>query len=180
MRDLLDIMPDKSHNKSVYFILPLLGLSKFSFGDGDNFINSYVSYNGKIIAIIIDPTKAEFIDHPNYCTDFTVPDTGYTAIVFTIPTKFEEDLSIFLDGKYSKLSIDAKTMIRTHSGLPYRNTVPGTTNVNTHKLLLVLDKHPNLKLWLENTMEIKIEEDQELLEKPHYDKEFMDIDTVDV
>lgn len=175
----LHIMPDSSHNKSVYYILPLIGLSKFSFGGGDNFVNSYVSYNGKVIAVIKEKELAlEFIEHAFYCTDFHVPDTEYTAIVFTIPKEFEEDLSLFLEGKYSKMSEASKSMILKYSGLPYRNTVPGSPAVVTHKLLMVLDKNNSLKTWMENLMEITIDADQELLEKPAYDKEFMDIDTI--
>lgn len=175
----LNIMPDLSHNKSVYYVLPLVGLSKFSFGGGDNFINSFVSYNGKVIAVIKDKELAEeFIKHTLYCTDFQVPDTEHTAIVFTVSKEFENDLSLFLSGKYSQMSESAKAMIRKYSGLPYRNTVPGSSTIVTHKLLMVLDKNASLRKWMENLMEITIDPDQELLEKPAYDKEFMDIDTI--
>lgn len=169
------------HNKSVYFILPLTGLSKSSYGE-DNFLNSYVSYNAKIVAVVKDKEAAgNYMDHEFYVTDFDVQITDEitgTAIVYNIPKQFEGDLSKFLDGKYSEMSLEAKQTIYANSGLPYRFVVPGQKSVNTHKLLLVLEKSPVLKRWIEATLLIEIPHDQELLDKPSYEAEYMDIDTI--
>lgn len=176
----LNIVPD-GHNKSVYFIMPLLGINKFSLGDGDNFINSFVSYNGKIVVVIRDPKDSWFIKHPNYLTDFNVtlePEISATAIVYSLPLEFENDFSLFLEGKYSQFSIEAKNIIRQLSTLEYRTTPPGHKGYVTHKLLLVLDKSEVLRTWLENELKIKIEPGSELLEKPNMEEECMDIDTI--
>lgn len=174
-------------NKSAYFLLPLLGLSKYSYGNGSNFYNSYMSFNGKIVSIVIDKSEAgEYHKHPNYLTDFDLipdaekPDNIATAIVYSIPEVFTEDLGHFSCGQYSKMSKTAKNLIRKHSGLPYRNPIPGSTKVSTHKLLMVLDKSEVLRKWIEAQCDIEISPEQELLEKPHYDWEYMDIDTVSI
>lgn len=175
----LNIVPE-GLNKSTYFLLPLINLSRYSFGQGSNFSNTYLSYNGKLIVIIKDKEQAgEYYRHETYLTDFDV-DLGEgmvgTAIVYSIPEVFLVDLSNFMDGKYSLMSSAAKELIRKNSGLPYKNpTTDG--RLGTHKLLMVLDKSPILKNWIENQCDIEIG-DQELLEKPHYDHEYIDIDTI--
>lgn len=177
----LNIVP-YGHNKSVYFILPLAGLNKFSFGEEDNFLNSYVSYNGKIVVVIkCKVTAGNYMEHTSYVTDFDVEiaeGINGTAIVYNVPEQFEQDMAKFLDGKYSKMSLLAKNVIYEKSTLPYRLPIPASVNVNTHKLLLVLDKNQALKKWMEKVLSLTIFEEQELLEKPNYDLEFMDIDTI--
>lgn len=167
------------HNKAVYFLLPLLGLNKFSYGDGDNFLNAYVTYNGEVVAVVKDTEKAgAFTEHEGYLTDFDVDITegvSGTAIVYKLPAEFHDDFAKFLDGKYSEMSQKAKDTIYKHSGLPYKNTTPGQNTVNTHKLLLVLDRHEVLRKWMETTLMMEIPAGQELLDKPSYDFEFMDI-----
>lgn len=164
-------------------MLPLLGLSKFSFGGGENFNNSYVSYNGKIVAVVQDKMKAgNYFNLENYVTDFDVEiESGNigTAIVFSLPKKFDDDFSKFLDGKYSQLSVEAKELIYKNSGLPY-NFIGPSGKATTHKLLLVLQKHAALKAWMESKLEITIPEQDELWEKPSYEKELIDIESTSV
>ena len=177
----LQMVPD-GHNISVYFLLPLLGLNKFSLGGGDNFINSFLSYNGKIIIVVQnkDNIEHDYWDHPNYLTDFNieVPNAMTTGIVYSIPEEFISDHAKFVAGEYSKFSEQAKKKIREVSGLPYKTPIPGSVKFNTHKLLLVLDKSSVLKSWLEKRLEIIIPEHDELLERPDIDQEYMDIDTI--
>lgn len=175
-------MLPEGHNKSVYYLLPLLGLNKFSLGGGDNFINSFLSYNGKLIVVVKskDNIEHDYWEHPNYLTDFNieVPNAITTGIVYSIPEEFIEDHSKFVNGEYSKFSEAAKEKIRELSGLPYKTPIPGSSKFNTHKLLLVLTKNAALKAWLEKELNIEIEEGGELLERPDISTEYMDIDTI--
>lgn len=114
-------MSNKFHLRSVsnkenyanYLILPLLELSKFSFG-ANNFINAYVTVNGKI-AVLLKGTDHKYHEHSNYLTDFTYHNN--LMILYSCPPQFEEDLLQFMASKYSRMSELAKQMIYQHSGL---------------------------------------------------------------
>jgi hypothetical protein len=177
----LNIVP-ADHNTSVYFVLPLLSLNKFSFGE-NNFCNSFLSFNGKIMPVVFEKEKAgRYWEHPYYRTDFDIEldeNIKGTVIVYDPPSQFSDDISKFLDGQYSRFSLEAKEMIYKHSGLPYRVANPAEPGrVTTHKLLLVLERNEYLRKWLETELSIKVGADQELLERPHTKREFMDIDTI--
>lgn len=169
-------------NKSTYFILPLIGLGKFGFGPEENFYNSYIGYNGEIAVAIKDKSITTiFMQNAYYLTDFDVQmndEMQGTVILFKLPDEFIPDLKRFMDGKYSEMSSTAKENIRKFSGLPYREAIAGSSKVSTHKLLLVLDKSPELRAWIENRCDVVIPEHQELLEKPDYNLEYLDINTV--
>lgn len=179
----LNIIP-AGHNKAVYYMLPLIGLNKYSLGGGDNFVNAYITINGKIVVVILNKDLAEdYIKHQNYITDFDVDITEQihgTAIVYTLPEQFIQDFGLFLAGKYSEFSEEAKNTIRSKSGLPYRVPIANSSQVNIHKLLMVLDKSPVLRQWMEKQIDAEIDPLTELLEKPDINEEVMDIDTIRV
>jgi len=175
----LNIVPG-TDNKSVYFLLPLLSLSKLSYGHGENFINSFVSYNGKLIVLIYNKEIAgAYFTDPYYNTDFEVSwlNGTATAIVYSIDA-FEDDFGKFLEGKYSEFSEESKDKIKKTCGLPYK--VPSGNTKITHKLLMVLDKSLALRHFLEQELETTFSEDQELLEKPDFNLEYLDIDAVHI
>ncbi len=175
----LGIVPE-GHNKSVYYLLPLMGFNKFSFGGEQNFINSYVSYNGRVVVLIKDKNLLnEYWNDPHYQTDFDVEykkgEYG-TMLVYEIHSSFHADLERFLNGKYSSFSEEAKNTIKKKSTLAYKHKVSGQEV--THKMLLVLDKSAVLRGFIENNLGIALDDSAELLEKPSYELEYTDIDTI--
>lgn len=165
------VIVPKGHNLSVYYLLPLLCINKDTF---QGFINSYISYNGKIIVKVHSTPAVEYWKHPQYVTDFT--EGTYTYIVYELPKDYVYEFGKFLEGKYSEYRNEAKMEIYRHSGLKCNFKNPDGTVV-THNMLLVLDKHPVLRQLLEDELGSNIEEESELLEKPDIDQEVMDIDT---
>lgn len=108
----------KEVNLCSYFLLPLLGLSKLSFGE-NNFVNSYLSEDGSQIyvrvyrvadvpgGVRLGVTKVVTADKQEY-------------LLFNFPDMWKEDIETFMEGKYSLLSDSAKQIIRTTSGLDYK------------------------------------------------------------
>jgi hypothetical protein len=164
------------NNLANYYVLPLLGLNKASFGGSDNFINSYITSGEEIVVEVLDEKLvAENVtfDHPNYLGDIK---TGETYIfLYDQPDSFKSDILLFAQGKYSEMSIAAKGMIIKHSGLPNnleRKDLPkkpnGRYQVETSKYILGLDKtNVALRAQVENQVGQSLPKDAELIEKPN-------------
>jgi hypothetical protein len=152
-------------NLANFYILPLLGLNKFSFGES-NFINSFVTTNEEVVVEVEDFDKVpqEFIKNVNYMTDLELD--GRNFIFYQLPDEIRDTILKFVAGKYSTFSDKAKTLIRKHSGLPYNVKLKGADELYTAELLMVLDKSPVLKARLEKTLDVKIPNDAELRDKP--------------
>lgn len=153
----------RSDNLCNFYILPLLGLNKLSFGGGSNFINSYISQDNKYMVVEIKDAKTPFDEHQNYVTDYSAGDK--TTIVFTIPPEFEETILRFRAGKYSQFSSQVKTIIKQKSGLKYKvPTING--KVTSARELLALDKDKDLKEIWEREIGCKLSDDAELVSIP--------------
>lgn len=176
----LDLTP-KGHNKSAYYLLPLIGFNVKSFGLG-NFYNSYLSYNGKIIVIVYDKDELpKYWENENYLTDFEVEvekAVKATAIIYKHEPMFEDDVIKFIKGEYSQFSDIAKELIYKNSTLDYQLPIQGTSKITTHKMLMVLSKNPALKQFIEEACQVNLSSNAELLEPPNHIEEFMDIDTI--
>ena len=135
----------RRENLCTHFILPLLKLNKVMFV-GSNFVDSYLSKDKQwIIVKVIDQS---FLSrnvteiHPNFHTLYSLED--YTYVVYSIGTKWREDVERFSLGRFSTMSEQAKDSIRRWSGLDY-NKKNGTDG-----RLLALEKHSVLrKMWIE-------------------------------
>ena len=135
-----------------YYILPLVRLSFKAFGV--YYINCKLSRNLKEVIVYVLPLcTEEFWKNENYKTDYTENCTTY--IVYAIPDRFLNDVKLFSEGKYSRMSNEAKSMIYKHSGLKF-NYKLGDFHI-TDKKLLVLTKNRHLRKWLT---------DQGILEEP--------------
>lgn len=165
----LDILPE-GQNLCTYYILPFIGINKDTF---PGFINSYISFNGKVIVELDQIPELEYWDHPQYVTDFE--QDGHLYIVYLLPASYNKELALFLEGRYSEYEKGSKSLIYRQSGLDFNKSVGGT--ISTHPLLLVLAKHDNLRKLLEDTLEVVLPSNGELWEKPDINKEVMDIDT---
>jgi hypothetical protein len=147
-----------------YFVLPLIGYNKFSFGEG-NFVNSYITLEEEIVVILKTIPQVAYHTNPNYKADFDVE--GKFAIVFTIPTTHIPDFYTFLDGRYSKLSDKAKQLIKQNSGLRYNIPDPQKPgNVICDEKLLAMDNSPAYRKKLEENLNVIIPNDVELLSRP--------------
>lgn len=129
----------KKENLSTYFLLPLLGLNRLRFGGEKNFLNSYLSRDGLYIYVeVMDP----MFEGTNLPTNKVyIGPTGHFYYEFQTPDKWLSDVSLFIEGKYTKFSELAKLRIRNTSTLVFNKGTSKTTDVR----LLALDSFPKLK-----------------------------------
>jgi len=147
-------------NYANYLILPLLGLSRFSYGDKDNLVNAYVTVNGKIAVVVQNRGFGiDYWKHPNYLTDL---DAGEgTCILYNCPARFQDDIALFLDSKFSRMSDEAKQLIYQFSGL-HRNFPRKDKTFFTSRLVLVLERDEQLREQLNEVLGEKLGPEDEL------------------
>jgi len=171
-------LKDPSDNIFNYYILPLIGLNKVSFGDC--FIKTLLnkSYDAIFVQVASVENKNKFLDFP-YFESIVEHKTGL-FFKFSIPAIFSEDIKLIGSGKYSLISIQAKTFIKSYSGLAYNvKSSDGKTIVS--KALLALDKHVALIEYYADYLgltEKEIEDcitipDIELMDEP-YENDFIE------
>lgn len=160
----------KEHSKVTAYVLPLLKLSKFSFGE-DNFVESWINHDGHLVCVEIKDL-APVILHSEVVNDPTLFDIRslglrqHYEMWFRIPLTWYMDISMFLKGRYSLMSEEAKAMIRTYSGMPYRVPDPNDGMLYTDFLLLALDKNVMLKDKWEERIDERISKSSELINPP--------------
>jgi len=107
--------------KTTAFILPLLRISKrlympyiynaylFTQKD-DSFGVIYVvfKWSGNLK---YEKTLEVFRDSDNYRGEYTICDESYTVFIMSIPDEFKREYELFLLGKYSEFSEEAKRVI---------------------------------------------------------------------
>lgn len=162
----------RSDNLCNFYVLPLLGLNKTSFGGSKNFINSYLSKDTQFAVVMLKEAIPSFEEHPQYAVDYK-DDQGNTILVFSIPIEFKPTMVKFVEGKYSQFSDRAKQLIKQKSGLNYKAPVGGG-KVSTARELLALDKDPDLKKVWEQELGVKLAVDAELMDIPN-DRNFYDL-----
>lgn len=166
----------RSVNLCSTYVLPLLGLNRWSFGLPERFVNSYVNEdNTHIVVECTSPFTATITQHASFKFSFE-RDNKYFA-VFESPIGYKEDIQRFREGKYSLFSENAKNLIRKKSGLSYKVPVPGKGGFKSALELLALDKDKELKKYWEKKLStweehpgsgsvVKIEDDAELASIP--------------
>lgn len=157
-------------NLCAYFILPLckVHLNK-NFGKG-NIKNVYLNRdNNEVIVEIYDKErlKSSYTRDKFYLADMDTDD-GATLIIYLIPPKYVNERQLFLEGKYSQFSEEAKKDVIRYSGLPYTEMTDG---VNADRKILALLKDDRLKKYMEETLDIKLDPSAELYDMPNLDKE---------
>ncbi len=161
----------RSDNLCNIYILPLLNLTRNSFGERSNFVNSYLSNDRKHLIVEVKKLYSHIFDHSQYVTDMTSGDKTY--VVFSIPSQYEDTVKKFVEGKYSQFDPNVKHIIKTRSGLKYKLPV-ANNKVSTARELLALDKDPDLRNTLERELDVKISADAELMSIPSEDN-FLDV-----
>lgn len=163
-------------NLNTYYILPLLNLSMSSYGE-DNFIKSQITKYGEVVVFIKNKDEAgEYWNHSNYGADVDEED-GTTMIVYNIPERFLEDYQMFLDSKYSKMSMFAKDLIKklakdnkldwctptnTYVDVQREGKAVREKQVNSSEKLLALDLYEGLRAKYEIELGVKISPTAEL------------------
>lgn len=137
-------------NLCTYFILPLLKLNKKSFVCEDNFINSYLTREGLYIFVHVN-AATYFMGrtqlHPQYLGLWT-DKKGSEYFHFSIPGQWQQDVQVFIQGRYSQLSAAAKKGIHKHSGLLFRQKRITDNVAITDVRLLALDRSIAVRdLW---------------------------------
>lgn len=150
-----------------YFILPLIGLNKESFGV--NFKKTLLNKLSTMVYVKVNEFIINFNNNPNFL--YTTKD----YYVFTIPVSYIEEAKKISSGKYSKLKETTKDLIRNKSGLANNTLIDG--QYVTSKALLALSKHPaliehyatDLGLTPNQTSKLIIKPSTELLDRPFED-----------
>ena len=119
-----------SRNRTTYYLLPCLGLSKQKLFFDSYFINAYLdidndkSLNGKFLYLayrFIRGEKYRYFEslitkYPNYYKTIDVS-PNLVVYAFTIPKEHWEDISKFKNAEYSKFSSKLKEKIRVFNGV---------------------------------------------------------------
>lgn len=165
---------------SSFYLPPLLGFNTKQEYGGDNFMRALMvadSEEPQLMIFIKEKRLARrnYFLHPCYVHDIDVTyedvNTGsvtFTRILYNIPRQYHADYHIFAAGKYSEMSDDAKAQIRLYSGGNYKKPA-GVGKYISDRKLLVLDKSPLLRAFLEKILAVTIDDEAELLDRPGVD-----------
>lgn len=164
---LLSAMKEK--NLCCYFILPLFGIGPETFGAG-NLVNAFLVPEEELMLVEVrNSLTAEVLygDRPAVYADAS----GREFLAISLGTYWANDIALFQEGRYSRMSEEAKERIRQLSGLVYRQ--PQEDITLTDFRLLALERAPELRevwkqhLYGEDTDTVfDLEPDLELLEAP--------------
>jgi hypothetical protein len=164
----------KAYNKVTVYILPLLKLNKFSFGE-NNFVGSYINRERSHLCVEIKDLAPVILHGTvvNHTDLVDIRPMGLRAnyeLWFAIPRGWGRDIDMFVQGKYSRLSEEAKSMIRTYSGFPYRLPDPDGM-IYSDYFLLAMEKHKMLREKWEARLDERIPTHMELMNPPS-DRDF--------
>jgi hypothetical protein len=153
----------KGESLVTYYILPMVGVNKLSFGR--SFVGSYISKDGANVYVELAKNMhvPSYRTCPNYVSELMKGATKF--ITFNVPVEYTMDIKHFLDGAYSKFQNSTKKIIYSTSSLPY-NATKGSFKVSS-PILQALDKTKTLRSYLEDTLGItRIPETNELIDPP--------------
>ncbi|RYF98132.1 MAG: hypothetical protein EOO02_19535 [Chitinophagaceae bacterium] len=158
----------RADNLTNHYILPLLKLSKHRFPSEENFVNSYLDENHQTVLVQVrslDVIIHRMMGHSNFLTALKDKE-GQEYIQFSIPQKWAKDVSLFVAGKYSMFSEEAKDMIYIHSRLPLRVKETKNGPHKTDTRLMALTKNPKLQEFWREQLQVDINDDDELMFMP--------------
>jgi hypothetical protein len=152
-------------NRTSTYILPCFNTSKENLYYDSYFINSYIedSKEPKFVYLLyryfndvsFNMLEKTIKDNKNFVNSIDLT-PEYVAYKFLIPINFREDVNIFLEGQYSKLSLELKKLIiRFHKV---------SKSSNLHGILYKTDEYKKL---LEKEFDMKIDVLSELDSKPN-------------
>lgn len=154
----------EGENLVTYYILPLVGVNKLTFGQ--KFKTSYINKEGTSVFVELTSkmTSEGHTRLPCYITEVQI--NNKTMLLFKVPMEFYPDVLLFIKGSYSKMSLGAKKIIYAGSSLKY-NVKIGDFKVSS-PILQALDKTKTLRQHLLDTLGIKtLPETFELIDLPN-------------
>lgn len=158
----------RSYNLCSTYILPLVGLNRWSFGAPENFVDSYINQDNSYVVVKLKSVTVAVTAIPSFKFKFERDNESYA--VFEIPERFRDCVDKFREGKYSQFSDAAKLTIRKKSGLRYKAPQANGT-VRSARELLALDKDRELRKAIERELSnpgspVVISEEAELMSIP--------------
>jgi len=158
-------------NKTSTFLIPLLNKSKLQLKINSYFVNGYVSDCHNYLCLLyrytgtnLYKTFEETMIKDKLCVKHIEYDNYHVMYLFKIPDMFRKDVEYFLEGKYSKFSDTLKKLILKFYG-------SGKDSV----VAQILYKSPDLKILMEQNLNIKLGEKTELASKPILEQEIYTI-----
>jgi hypothetical protein len=157
------VLMEDMQNKSVQYLLPMLGKNFKFFSVNKRLMNVYLSEDKNFLFLKYRfINSSEFIKfdsdlqkHPLYRGD-SHPDKTFIAYRFRIPVKYSKDINLILEGKYSKVSDDLKKSV-----LKFYDT-----DKSSH-LGGVLYKTKERRSFLENLVGCNVPDSLDLDDKPN-------------
>lgn len=149
---------EETDNLVTSYILPLININFRTFGF--HFKDSKILRSQDAVIVYLYPgCKEPYWENPYYQNDYDIDNT--THVIFSLPEECKEDIALFCEGKYSKMSQKTKEKIYKGSGLLYNKQIDKL--VVTDIRLLALTKSPILKEWIRENYKLRIGENLELL-----------------
>lgn len=115
-----------------YYVLPLIGVNRGHFGA--NFITSKLNVEGTVVFVQL---KEDSYSDTLFKNKVYMGEDFY--LYFNIQEIFLLDVKLIIEGKYSEISVEAKILIKSNSGLIYKEKNKNG-NILTSKLLYALDR----------------------------------------
>lgn len=160
-------------NLCTWYLLPLTGLTRFSFGEG-LFLNSYL--DPKKLWIIVQVPDLNLVPRRlivHSIKTWSNDRGGFLA--YQLLEMWKDDIYAFLNGAYSRFSDDLKNVIFERSGLPYRQP-DGKGGSVTDIRLMAVEGREELKQYLRDQLGVQDLPDELLL--PPSPESFMDVTEV--
>ncbi len=173
----MEITAKKELNSATYFMLPLLGLTKLSYGQA-NFVNTYITRDGgKVLVEVhdLDRVPEACRDRPTYLADFS--NEARNFLLYQLAESDLDTYKKFIKGQFSKFDAGIKTKITEYArkaGLPVDTKNVSTGKYITHNYVLGLNKHPELRKFLSEKLGVTIAPEAELISIPG-EEQFIEI-----
>jgi hypothetical protein len=156
-------------NLIVDFILPLAcDGGRYALGR-HNLINCYLTQDNVLLCTV---EREYWIPRQFYCQPNLIGKlhpSGAECMggpAFKIPERFEPDVALFREGRYSRMSHEAKGRIAAHSGLLIKDGQSHEELLRNADKLLALSRDARLRLRLEEQLDVRIDPEAELLSPP--------------
>lgn len=152
----------EEYNKANKFLLPILTHNCAYFACKSYMINTYLSADLKNLLVKYRFSKhdtfgnlEERLTSHDFFVDFYDVDKNFVAYKFRIPEKYNQDIQMFLEGKYSQFSGDLKTRVKLFYDLN-----------KSSDMMQVMYKSEILRRDLEKFLGLTLDKDSELESKP--------------
>lgn len=164
---------------SSFYLPAMMGINTVKEYGQSSFLRAQMVLGAEMPQIVcfvryISPILIESVlnsDNFSHREEFSDNNTMVSRIFYNVPPDLYEDYQLFCSGSYSKISQTTRERIILISGLRYRVAV-GDKFIYDKKLL-VLDKSIYLRNYIEEFLDVKIDEEAELLDIPGRDNYYI-------